>query len=244
MGKIKEDRDNYGYASYYNDDDLFANKPKKKYNKLKSPHYDEPNFKEIVNKNVKSGDTLIIHPDDRTTDFLKPSYAGMDATVLTSRRDMFNLKQTMRNHKRIIMMGHGSPSGLMMSMVGGVHGVDQDEDGDLVKYSSYSIGYDFLDILKSKPIVAVWCNADKFVVPNDLHGFYTGMAISELYEANYCGVHGCNQQQLDESDELFAEALKAAIPVKSPEAVNIFKRIYDDRENPIMQYNRQRIYYR
>ena len=63
----------------------------------------------------------------------------MDATVLTSRRDMFNLKQTMRNHKRIIMMGHGSPSGLIMSMVGGVHGVDQDEDGDLVKYSSYSL---------------------------------------------------------------------------------------------------------
>ena len=228
----------------YRQEDLFSERPKYKPYKIDTHHLEDPVFKEIASKNVRKGDTLIIHPDDRSTDFHKPSYAGMNATVLTSRRDMFNLRETMRNHNRIIMMGHGSPSGLMLSMIGGCQGVDLDEDGDLIKYSSNSVGYDFLDILETKPIVAVWCNADKFVVPNDLHGFYTGMAISELSEANYCGVHGCNQQQLDESDDLFAQALKAAIPVQSPDSVNIFKRIYDDRENPIMKYNRQRIYYR
>jgi len=233
------DTDKTNKPTEYNKEELFPVKQKPKYKpyKVESPHKDLPNYREITTKNVRKGDTLIIHPDDRSTDFLKPSYVGMDATVLTSRRDMFNLRETMKNHNRIIMMGHGSPSGLMLSMVGGAHGVDIDEDGDLIKYSSYTLGYDFLDILKTKPIVAVWCNADKFIVPNDLHGFYTGMAISELSEANYCGVHGCNQKQLEESDDLFAEALKAAIPIRSSESVDTFKRIYDDRQNPIMIYN-------
>ena len=58
-------------------------------------------------KNVKSGDVLIIHPDDRTTDFLKPCYAGLDATILTQPDEFFNLAGTIKRHNRIIMMGHG-----------------------------------------------------------------------------------------------------------------------------------------
>ena len=81
-------------------------------------------------KNVKSGDVLIIHPDDRTTDFLKPTYSDLDATVLTQPNEFFNLAETMKRHNRIIMMGHGSPSGLFMPKVEGV------EEGEMVSYSS------------------------------------------------------------------------------------------------------------
>lgn len=212
------------------------------YTTVKSRHTNEPNFKEIADKNVTKGTNLVIHPDDRSTDFLDPSYADIPATVLTTQRDMFNLRANMRSHDRIIMMGHGSPGGLMMP-IGTIHGVDV-VDGELKKYSQYSLGSSFVDILKTKSIVAVWCNADKFVVPHDLHGFYTGMVISELSEANFCGVHGCNQEQLDESDTLFSIALNAAIKVQSPESVKIFKEIYNNPKNPIMAYNFQRIYYR
>jgi 23S rRNA U2552 (ribose-2'-O)-methylase RlmE/FtsJ len=209
---------------------------------LKSKLSSEANFREIVNKNVTSGTDLVVHPDDRTTDFLDPCYADLSARVLTSQRDMFNLRENMRQHERIIMMGHGSPGGLMMP-VGTIYGVDE-VDGELKKYSTYNLGASFVDILKTKPIVAVWCNADKFVVPHDLHGIYTGMVISEMCEANYCNVHKCNVRDLEESNTLFTIALKEAIKLQSPDSVRVFKEIYNNPKNEIMNYNRQRFYYR
>lgn len=96
-------------------------------------------------KNVKSGDVLIIHPDDRTTDFLKPTYSDLDATVLTKPNEFFNLAETMKRHNRIIMMGHGSPSGLFMPKV---EGIEEDENGELFEYTDYAINDSYSDILR------------------------------------------------------------------------------------------------
>lgn len=192
-------------------------------------------------KNVKSGDVLLIHPDDRTTDFLKPTYSDLDATVLTKPDEFFNLAETMKRHNRIIMMGHGSPNGLFMPTV---KGVEEDENGELFEYTDYSINHSYANILREKRTVCVWCNADRYVVPNDLHGFYTGMAISELCEADYCDVKGCNPKQLEESNTKFTMGLKESLKVDGPESVKIFKEIYYNPKNPIMVYNRKRLYYR
>ena len=89
-------------------------------------------------KNVREGNVLVIHPDDRSTDFLKPSYADLDATVLTQRDEFYNLAETMKRHNRIIMMGHGSPNGLFMPQI---EGVEEDENGELFEYSDYSINH-------------------------------------------------------------------------------------------------------
>jgi hypothetical protein len=192
-------------------------------------------------ENVREGNVLVIHPDDRSTDFLKPSYADLDATVLTQRDEFYNLAETMKRHNRIIMMGHGSPNGLFMPQI---EGVEEDENGELFEYSDYSINDTYADILREKRTVCVWCNADKYVVPNDLHGFYTGMVISELCEADYCDVKGCNPKQLEQSSSKFTMGLKEAIKVDGPESLNIFKEIYNNPENPIMVYNRKRLYFR
>lgn len=192
-------------------------------------------------KNVKSGDVLLIHPDDRTTDFLKPTYSNLNATVLTKPDEFFNLAETMKRHNRIIMMGHGSPNCLFMPQI---EGVEEDENGELFEYSDYSINYTYADILREKRTVCVWCNADRYVVPNDLHGFYTGMAISELCEADYCDVKGCNPKQLEESNTKFTMGLKESLKVDGPESVKIFKEIYNNPKNPIMVYNRKRLYFR
>lgn len=237
--KVLKEESEKNYYSYYG---YYGSGGYSNYEPLRSPHLDKENYKEIAYKNVKKGVNLVIHPDDRTTDFLDPSYADLNATVVTNQKEMFNLRENMRQHDRIIMMGHGSPSGLMMPRIT-LNGVDL-VDGELKKYSFHTLGYQFVDILKTKPIVAVWCNADKFVVPHDLHGFYTGMVISEMCEANYCNVHKCSIKDLEESNRLFAEALGEAIKIQSPESVKIFKEIYNNPKNEIMVYNRQRIYYR
>jgi hypothetical protein len=192
-------------------------------------------------KNVREGNILVIHPDDRSTDFLKPSYVDLDATVLTQPDEFYNLAETMKRYNRIIMMGHGSPNGLFMPRI---EGVEEDENGELFEYSDYSINNTYADILREKRTVCVWCNADKYVVPNDLHGFYTGMVISELCEADYCDVKGCNPKQLEQSSNKFTMGLKEAIKVDGPESLNIFKEIYNNPKNPIMGYNRKRLYFR
>ena len=57
--------------------------------------------------------TLIIHPNDRSTDFLKPIYAGIkNKTVLNKNVSENTLRQEIQTHDQILMMGHGSPSGL------------------------------------------------------------------------------------------------------------------------------------
>ena len=68
--------------------------------------------------------TLVIHPDDRSTDFLKPIYSNLpNTTVLTENVSQPTLKKAITEHDQIIMMGHGSPSGLfnVSSKIGRAH---------------------------------------------------------------------------------------------------------------------------
>lgn len=57
---------------------------------------------------------LIIHPNDRSTDFLKVIYSGRsDFTVITDGKTTQEVNDAIKEHDHIIMMGHGTPQGLM-----------------------------------------------------------------------------------------------------------------------------------
>jgi hypothetical protein len=89
-------------------------------------------------------------------------------------------------------MGHGSPFGLFnVSSIG---------------YSLFAIGKEHVKLLQDKKNIFIWCNADQFVHGHNLPGLSTGMFISEVSEANYCGVL-TEQTQVDTSNNLFAEVL-------------------------------------
>lgn len=57
--------------------------------------------------------TLVIHPKDKTTDFLKPIYHGRDWTVITGNCTKEEVAKAIDEHDHIIMMGHGTPQGLL-----------------------------------------------------------------------------------------------------------------------------------
>ena len=130
--------------------------------------------------------TLVIHPDDRSTDFLKPIYSGLsNTTVLTENISQPALKKAISEHDQIIMMGHGSPSGLFnVSSMG---------------HNFFTIGKEHVELLRDKKNIFIWCNADQFVRNNNL-------PISEVAEANYCRVIA-EQTHVDESNDLFAELM-------------------------------------
>lgn len=132
--------------------------------------------------------TLIIHPADSSTSFLDIVYNPIpDKTVITGGVTKTEVQRLIREHDRVMMMGHGSP--------GGLFSVGQFDTGGQYGYGGYIIDQTMVPALKEKDnSVFIWCNADKFVNTFKLKGFYSGMFISEVGEALYCGLPGTEQE--------------------------------------------------
>ena len=172
--------------------------------------------------------TLVIHPYDRTTRMLASCYEGKDWTVIadasTSKKE---IKQAIIDHDRVIMLGHGTSSGLM---------------GKLGAYNyRFIIDSSYLYLLREKKsLIAVWCNADEFFNKYDLKGFYTGMIISEYDEAEYCNLYPI-QRDIDESNNLFGEALTKSID--SDDMLDDMVKHYVG-DTPTINFNKVRLYKR
>lgn len=139
--------------------------------------------------------TLIIHPQDKSTDFLKLIYKHIPyKTIITGGVSQEDLEKEIREHDRIFMMGHGCPSGLFAI-------------GRFPKSNGFVISPKHVPLLKGKECVFIWCNADEFVKRYDLKGFYSGMFISEVGEARYCGFPETKQMEVSTSNYGFANIL-------------------------------------
>ena len=58
--------------------------------------------------------TLVIHPKDESTVFLSEIYIGKDWTIFTNPSPTKKeIKELIKSHDKIIMMGHGTPHGLL-----------------------------------------------------------------------------------------------------------------------------------
>jgi hypothetical protein len=182
--------------------------------------------------------TLVIHPTDKSTDFLKPIYAGLDdVTLVTGGWSQNQIKEAIQTHDQVMMMGHGSPSGLFA--------IGQFPTNN--PYSSYVIGADMVEALSQKDNnIFVWCNADQFVERHGLKGVYSGMFVSEVGEAFYCGVKTFDQASVDESNDEFARQLGECLEAtRAPEEIHVqIKEQYGAlaTTNLIAAYNHQRLY--
>ena len=176
--------------------------------------------------------TLVIHPKDDSTVFLNKVYENLDDVTLVQggvSRDQ--LKDMVRSHDQIMMMGHGTPHGLMS--VGQFNG------------HSYVVDGSFAPLLAEKSnSVFIWCNADEYVNQNELKGFFTGMYISEIAEAYLMGLGETTQRQVDESNELFVETV-GAFADREPCLIHAAaKHRYGQitSRNHVAKYNHERLY--
>jgi hypothetical protein len=171
--------------------------------------------------------TLIIHPHDESTHFLKPIYESIpNKTVITGGWGIVGVRTLISMHDRIIMMGHGSPKGLF--------GINFNR--------SYVIDEDTVDSLQYKKCIFIWCHADQFVKQNGLKGLYSGMFVSEVTEALIYKLKG-DKQLVTESNNTFAFMLGSVINQPLPE---IYKQIKKDygwlaERNEIAKYNHERL---
>lgn len=171
--------------------------------------------------------TLVIHPSDRTTDFLKPIYAGKGFTVLDDNITRDKIIKGIHTHDRIIMLGHGCPQGLF--------------SGDAsTGFGGLVIDPKTSKILQDKECVAIWCNADQYMNKYMLKGFYTGMFISEVAEAEMFNVPA-TADQVKVSNDTFA--VLVGMNIDKPDLKDSVHRLYNG-SIPVMKYNRARLYER
>ena len=176
--------------------------------------------------------TLIIHPKDPSTDFLKPIYAPIkDKSGIWGGIRKTHLMKLIEDHERIIMLGHGSPRGLL-SM------------GQFYMAGNYIIDWSMVELLSQKTQnIFIWCHADQFVQGYGLQGLFSGMFISEVSEAFYCGLKNCTQKVIDESNSLFADIVSRNINKPIDELWQSIVREYTilAKTNPIAKFNLDRL---
>jgi hypothetical protein len=128
-------------------------------------------------KTMNNKKTLIIHPQDASTEMLKHVYMGKNYTVIQDPMISDDtLRQAIQEHDRIIMLGHGLPNGLIDPTC--LHTKRKDRRW-------YLINETHVPLLKDKETISIWCYSDRFFREHGLKGFHTGMIISEVNEANY-----------------------------------------------------------
>ena len=181
--------------------------------------------------------TLVIHPNDRSTNFLTPIYINLksfpdfdDVTIIRGGVTKDEVDEQIKQHDRIMMMGHGSPQGLFAV---GQFGMQ-----------AFIINYTTVPLLQDKECVFIWCNADQFVKEHNLKGLYSGMFISEVIEANVCGLPNTSQSIVDESNDYFAKELGSVSEKSLDEMYQHIKYTYGllTEDNAVAEYNNNRLY--
>lgn len=163
---------------------------------------------------------LIIHMDDRSTDFLKAIYWGVVGTVVTHKLPCKLINDLIEVHDQVIMLGHGSPTGLF-SLNGG-----------------YIIGESNVEALRSKKdSIFIWCHASTFMKRYNLHGFATGMFISEVEEAEIYDIKA-SRGEIEYSNNLFADTVGCHIENTCSTLCEKVVTEYMAKYSPVIDYNR------
>lgn len=174
--------------------------------------------------------TLVIHPQDVSTDFLSVIYKNIPFCKVITRGTEDEVIEEIKKHDRIIMMGHGTPYGL----------ISAGRFGDV----SFIINQNVVPLLRNKECIFIWCNANIFVERFKLKGFYSGMFVSEVGESQYCGCHS-SQSDVDFSNNTFSEILGECIHGNELDVIyECVKEGYGTfrHTNDVVFYNYQRLY--
>ncbi len=180
--------------------------------------------------------TLVVHPDDRSTDFLRPVYSGLkNHTLITGNTDQLSLRQLIAAHDRVILLGHGTENGLLAV-------------GQFICHGSHIIDDSMAPLLREKKdLVCIWCHADLYVKRHQLNtGFHTGMFISEMIEALYYlpeeELDYVTDAHVESSNRLFSGLFGQYIEDDSGERLTKTTSGYNLCDNPVVRYNKARLF--
>jgi hypothetical protein len=173
--------------------------------------------------------TLIIHPQDPTTTFLKKAYEGLkpDTGLMRSSAPR-GVDEALSRYDRAVMLGHGTPNGLL---------------GVGMFHRPYAISELHVSaLIKGSENIYIWCNADQFVQRHNLKSpLYSGMFVSEMGEALMMGINDVVPDDVEESNYLFANVLNKMLKEHDMSHIDMYSKYH---RNPVIRYNANRLYSR
>jgi len=176
---------------------------------------------------------LIIHPEDSTTDFLSQIYMPLNnKTIVKNGITKSELRKLIEFQDRVLMLGHGSPRGLL-------------NPGHFPDADSYIIDDSMVLPLKNKTnSVFIWCNANQFVQKHGLAGLNCGMFISEVRESNFYCFEDIGWEMINQSNDRFAAIFSKYLnkPIEILYQKLLYEYEYLARTNPIAGFNLERLY--
>lgn len=109
----------------------------------------------------------ILIDSQKDTSFLKAAYEGLTDNEVLVNPTRAKVEEVLkaRPTERVMLMGHGSPSGLFTH-----------------DWRGYVIDAKNARLLKGREVIGIWCWAKKFAQMMGLKGFFTSMFISNLGE--------------------------------------------------------------
>ena len=170
---------------------------------------------------------IVVHPKDPSTKFLHLIYEDIGGVLffdsIGQREQILEAIRNAPTDEPILLLGHGSPHGLLGGFIG-------DEDAYL---------------LRDRPnLVGIWCYASSYAYRHGLKGFFSGMFISEWYEAEGYDVTATP----DEIDEMcwnfagmFGDLLRAGFPLEAV-AADLMNR--NNIISDLTRFNYTRLTYR
>lgn len=115
---------------------------------------------------------------DQDTLLLQQIWANLDCNVIEITHDMDDFEEIVDNaiadeNDTLIMCGHGTTHGLLHPNLAS---------------GGYIIHDNNVHLIHAQNVIASWCYASEFAETHHLHGFFTGMFISNESEAEQHGI--------------------------------------------------------
>ena len=180
---------------------------------------------------------LVVHPKDSTTSFLSSLHKGTESKVIdqsASKREIEHLLHHCPQSERIMLLGHGSDNGLFSRT-----------DDNIPEFDRIIVGHSHAYHLRrhGANTIGIWCHADKFARKEGLHGLFSGMIISDKWEAQEYGVITL-QHLIEEANERMFAKLRRLLDENVPlHEIPVRMKALNDYSSLITNFNYESFYY-
>ena len=174
----------------------------------------------------------IIHANDPTTQFLSVLYNQRNdiKAHITEKNTNMEVIRAIRGDDTIMMLGHGSGAGLCSILK---------EDRD---FERLIVNGSHVQFLRDKTCIGIWCKANEFAGHYKLHGLFSGMIISELYEASEKHVT-TTKEELDREMAKFASRLRDCLGQYALKDIPTRMKELDDVKSELTRFNYNNLYF-
>lgn len=174
----------------------------------------------------------VIHANDPTTQFLSLLYEQRrDISMhITESSTNSAVQRAIRKTDMVLMLGHGNRYGLFSV---------PDKDG---VYRRFMVDSRYVQFLRSKTCIGIWCYANLFAEQYNLHGLFSGMIISELQEAIDNGIT-TTKEEIDVEMVKFTQRLRDCIERYGLKDTPMRMKELDNVKSELTTFNYSNLYY-